>query len=139
MAKKPPLVRAFTFRELSRVAEEFLTTHHPERELPIPIEEIIEFDLEMDIVPVPGLMSDLDVDAFITADLAEIRVDKYIQEKVLTRYRATLAHEVSHRLIHADFFKELQFSTIAEWKATLAALAKTEVDKLEDQARCLGA
>ena len=80
MSKAPRPVRKYTFKELSRVAQEFLATHHPSGELPVPLEEIIEFDLELDIVPVPGLMTDLDVDAFITADLKEIRVDKYIQE-----------------------------------------------------------
>jgi hypothetical protein len=122
------------------VASDFLATHHPAGELPIPIEEIIEFELGLDIVPIPGLMSDLDVDAFITADLKEIRVDKYIQEeRVLTRYRASLAHEISHLLIHADFFKELEFETVAEWKTTLAALPQSELDRLEEQARLLGA
>jgi hypothetical protein len=41
------------------VAEDFLATYHPDLDLPIPIEEIIEIDLELDIVPMPGLMSDL--------------------------------------------------------------------------------
>jgi hypothetical protein len=139
MSKAPRPVRKYTFKELSRVAQDFLATHHPSGELPIPLEEIIEFELGLDIVPVPGLMTDLDVDAFITADLKEIRVDKYIQEKVLTRYRASLAHEVGHRLIHEDFFKDLRFTTIAEWKAILASLPQAEIDKLESQTRCLGA
>jgi hypothetical protein len=43
-----------------------------------------------------------------------IRVDQYIQQQVTTRYRASLAHEVAHTLIHEDFFKEFQFATIAE-------------------------
>src|ERR1700732_4867056 len=100
---KAPQVPRRTFKDISRVAEDFLATHHPTGELPIPIEEIIEFEFEMDIVPIPGLMSDLDIDAFITAGLREIRVDQYIQEKVITRYRASLAHELSHRLIHREF------------------------------------
>jgi hypothetical protein len=74
MAKTPHVARR-TFRDIARVAEEFLTAHHPSGELPIPIEEIIEFDCAIDIVPVPGLLSDLDIDAFMTADLKEIRVD----------------------------------------------------------------
>jgi hypothetical protein len=121
------------------VAAEFLATHHSSGELPIPIEEIIEFDCEIDIVPVPGLMSDLDIDAFITADLKEIRVDQYIQQKVLTRYRASLAHELSHSLIHREFFEQLKFATVAEWKQILASLKESEITKLESQARLLGA
>ncbi len=139
MAKAPLSVRRYTFRELSKVAENFLATYHSSGELPIPVEEIIEFELDLDIVPIPRLMLDLDVDAFITADLKEIRVDKYIQETVLTRYRASLAHELSHLLIHREFFEKLRFETVTQWKETLASLEEAEVEKLEYQARLLGA
>jgi hypothetical protein len=69
MSKGLPPVRRYTFKELSRVAQDFLAAHHAGGELLVPIEEIAEFELGLDIVPVPGLMSHLDVDAFITADL----------------------------------------------------------------------
>jgi hypothetical protein len=121
------------------VAEEFLAAHHPSGELPIPIEEIIEFDCGIDIVPVPGLLSDLDIDAFMTADLKEIRVDQYIQQRVPTRYRASLAHELSHSLIHREFFEQLKFATVAEWKQVLASLDESQINRLESQARLLGA
>jgi Zn-dependent peptidase ImmA (M78 family) len=138
MAKAPQVPRR-TFKDISRVAEEFLAAHHPTGGLPIPIEELIEFDCELDIVPIPGLMSDLDIDAFITADLKEIRVDQYIQQRVPTRYRASLAHELSHYLIHREFFEQLKFETIAEWKQILASLDEAEIGRLESQARLLGA
>jgi hypothetical protein len=138
MAKTPQVSRR-TFRDIARVAEEFLAAHHPSGELPIPIEEIIEFDCGIDIVPVPGLLSDLDIDAFMTADLKEIRVDQYIQQSVLTRYRASLAHEVSHTLIHREFFEQLKFGTVAEWKQVLASLEESQINRLESQARLLGA
>ena len=41
---KAQLVPRRTFRDISRVADHFLATHHPTGELPIPIEEIIEFE-----------------------------------------------------------------------------------------------
>src|SRR5260370_35342538 len=113
MAQAPQVPRR-TFTDLARVAEELQASHHPAGELPIPIEEIIEFDCAIDIVPIPGLMSDLDIDAFMTADLKEIRVDQYIQQKALTRYRASLAHEVSHSLIHRQSFEQRRFVTVRE-------------------------
>jgi hypothetical protein len=139
MAKAPLSVRRYTFRELRKIAEDSLQEFHPSGELPVPIEEIVEFDLQLDIVPVPGLMSEFDIDAFLTADLKEIRVDEYIQEKVVTRYRASLAHEVAHLLVHREFFEQLRFRTVADWKATLATLPQKEVDTLESQAKLLGA
>ena len=53
MAKVPRVPR-LTFVDISRAAEEFLAAHHPAGELPIPIEELIEFDCGLDIVPIPG-------------------------------------------------------------------------------------
>lgn len=38
--------------------QEFLRRYHPDDTIPVPIEEIIEFDLGLDIIPVPGLSRD---------------------------------------------------------------------------------
>jgi hypothetical protein len=132
-------VRRYSYRELVRVADSFLDEHHPDRSLPVPIEEIIELRFGLDIVPVPGLLTDLDVDAFLTSDLKEIHVDRHIQENVRTRYRASLAHELSHVLIHEPFFASRKFSNFAEWKATLAEVPEKELNLLEAQAALLGA
>lgn len=59
-------------------AEKFLGQYHPTREIPVPIEEIIEFQFQMDIVPEPGLREHFDVDSYITSDLEEIRVDEFV-------------------------------------------------------------
>jgi hypothetical protein len=139
MADAPLSVRRYTFRELSGVAGDFLSQHHPSGELPVPIEEIVEFELELDIVPVPGLLDHFDIDAFLTADLKEVRVDAYVQERVPTRYRATLAHEASHLLLHRDYYERLRFGTVGQWKAVLASLPAEDVNRLEHQASLLAA
>ena len=36
-------------------AQLFLEKYHPTKTVPIPIEEIIEFELKMDIIPMPNL------------------------------------------------------------------------------------
>jgi hypothetical protein len=128
----------FTYERLREVAASFLKEHHPSGEIPIPIERIIEFRLHLDIVPVPGLKDEFDVDAFVTSDRTEIRVDRFIQEKRVTRYRFSLAHEVAHLLIHENVFAELKFSTIKEWKAALASIPEDQYDWLEWQAYSLG-
>jgi hypothetical protein len=119
------------------VAEEFLATHHPSGEIPVPVEEIIEFSFGLDIVPVPGLKSEYDVDAYITSDLTEIRVDGQIQKKYPNRYRFSLAHELAHLLVHKDVFAELRFATIAEWKAAMNAIPAVQYGYIESQAYCL--
>ena len=93
------------YDKLRIVATNFLSQHHASGEIPIPIEKIVEFKLQLDIVPVPGLQDEFDVDAFLTNDLTEIRVDQFIQRQRPARYRFSLAHEVAHLLIHQDIFK----------------------------------
>jgi hypothetical protein len=122
------------YEELRRRADEFLRKHHPSGILPVPIERIIEFDFKLDIVPMPGLLDNFEVDAFITSDLSEIRVDRFIQEKRPKRYRFSLAHELAHLLVHRDVFRELTFSTIEEWKEVLQSIPEYDYRWIEQHA-----
>jgi len=124
--------------KLRVVADEFLGKHHPSGELPVPIERIVEFKLGLDIVPVPGLKNQYDVDAFLTSDSTQIRVDGFIQAKHDSRYRFSLAHEVAHYLVHQDVFKQLKFSSIKEYKEVILAIPQEEYQWIEYQAYALG-
>jgi hypothetical protein len=123
-----------TASRLRQISESFLKEHYPGGEIPIPIERIVEFRLGLDIVPVPGLLDEFDVDAFITSDLTEIRVDQFIQERRPNRYRFSLAHEVSHLLVHRDVFAQLKFTTIQEWKASICSIPEDQYGFIEWQA-----
>ena len=62
--------------DLRKQAEQFLAEYNPKRQIPVPIELIVEARFETDIVPIPGLQVGFDVVAFITKDMREIRVDE---------------------------------------------------------------
>ena len=118
------------------MAAEFLGQHHPELTIPVPIEKIVERDLGLDIVPTPGLRDAIDVAGFITSDLSEIWVD----ERVLTRneqwYRSILAHEVAHRIVHPEAYRDLDIRSIDDYKELLAELSATKEEYwLEWQAK----
>lgn len=120
-----------------RQAEAFIGQYHPSRKLPVPIEEIVEFGLGLDIVPVPGLQSSFDVVAYITYDRKEIRVDQYVLESRENRYRFSLAHEVGHLVLHADLFEFLHYDSIAAWKRAITdSIPEKEYRFLEWQANC---
>lgn len=52
---KPVLeVKWISKDRLSTIAEKFLAEHNPLLSIPVPIEEIIDVNLGMDIIPVPG-------------------------------------------------------------------------------------
>lgn len=113
MAFKAPYL---PYDRLREEVETFLNTYHADRTIPVPIDAIIERDFGMDIVPMPGLQDHFETVAFITRDLSEIRIDEFVFRERLNRYRFSLAHELAHRILHADVFKELDFHDVASWK-----------------------
>ena len=64
-----------SYEDIRGKADKFLAKHHPEATIPVPIERIVEFELGMDIVPLPGLRRVIDAEGFTTSNLQEIHVD----------------------------------------------------------------
>ena len=95
----------------------FLEQHHPSLAIPVPIERIVEMGLGLDIIPFPDLKRCRDLDGFLSSDGEAIYVDQAQLEKSLHRYRFTLAHEVSHLLLHLDLYREAAPKTLAEYLA----------------------
>jgi Zn-dependent peptidase ImmA (M78 family) len=125
--------------QINSDAESFLDSYHPSLSLPIPIEEIIDLQLEIDIIPVPGLKNvfekaELDIDAFISSDFQSITVDRYIQEIVNNRYRFTLAHEIGHMILHGYVYSQLRFNKINEWIGTINNMPLGKRSIIEEQA-----
>ena len=127
-----------TYPQLRAAAEGFLKRYHPSRKIPIPIEQIIEFQMRLDIVPLPGLLEAYDVDGFTSSDLSEISVDQFVYEHRPSRYRFTLAHEVGHVVLHAELFKAHQFRGIDAWKRFLMGVTELDYSRLEWQAYSFG-
>ncbi len=125
--------------QINSDAESFLSIHNPSETIPVPIEEIIEFQLQIDVIPVPGLKDGfekvgLDIDAFISSDFRSITVDEYIQEKFNNRYRFTLAHEIGHMCLHKYLSKQFRFNNIGEWIAAINQIPAREQEIAEWQA-----
>lgn len=124
----------YSYEDLRNAADEFLREYHPQGTILTPIEEIVEFQLGMDIVPIPGLHDVIETDGFTTSDLREIHVEEYLYDHVPNRYRFTLAHEVGHVILHGDLFRTQSFHSIAEWKAFLNSIPEREHGWLESHA-----
>ncbi len=114
MGFEPPVL---SYHEVRTYAEEFLDEFHPDRSVPTPIEEIVEFDFEMDIIPIPGLKPEVGVDAFLASDLESISVDEDVMTHLKFRYRFSLAHELGHYWIHDDLYQSVNVQTVTDWKA----------------------
>jgi len=138
MADESLRIRSFTYGELRQIAVDFLAANHSAGGIPVPVEEIVEFHLQLDIVPIPGLRRNYDVDGFVSQDFRDISVDQDLQERRPADYRYTLAHELSHVLIHQDVIKQLKFDSVEEWKAMILAERSDEQSVYEGQAHDLG-
>ena len=101
--------------------------------IPVDIECLIERKFKLDIVPVPGMKQNLDIDGSCSSDLKEILVDEYVYRNFENRYRFTIAHELGHVVLHSEYFKKLEFSSVPEWKNTLAQLDEYDRAKMEYQ------
>ena len=128
-------IRYLSDDALRRAAAEFLAKYHDPCTIPVPIEEIVEFELGIDIIPIPGMHRSYDIDSMLSKDLRQICVDGAVFENFPGRYRFSLAHEVGHRQLHAEIYAQLEFSGIASWKNVICnEVAEKDYGKLEFQA-----
>lgn len=118
-------------------ADAFLTEHNPEGVLPLPLEEIVEFRLGINIVPIPGLQDRIQSVGYITSDLTEINVDQEVTERFPARYRWTLAHEVGHLLLHRNVYESQSFRTADGWKLWIRSIPDNIYRRLEAQANTI--
>lgn len=128
----------YRYEDIVIAAQTFLGERHPAGTIPVPIEEIIDLQYEIDIVPTPGLHRSFDIDAFVTADLQTIYVDEFVYESRPGRYRFSLAHEMGHIVLHQELFKQMQFQTIQEWKQTITTIPEREYSFIEWHAYAFG-
>lgn len=103
----------------------------------MPIEEIVEFDLRLDVVPLPNLYRDFQIESWLSHDTRSIFVDLRQCEEMETRYRFSLAHEVGHLLLHADLYRGSKLSSFGDWLAFHEGLDPVLRDSMEWQARSL--
>jgi len=91
-----------TRREIRLAAEIFLKENHPTLDLPIPIEDILEIKLGVEVRPLPGLYRVYDRSGILLSSGEVIAVDNDDYDSNPTRLRFTLAHELGHILLHKD-------------------------------------
>lgn len=111
----------------------FLQVHHPALSLPIPVDEIVEFCLQLDIKPAKGLRERLRVDGYLQLDRTAIVVDHDEMVNCELRYRFTLAHEIGHFVLHQSYLECLNLRSEADWRDYILA-NKEDHHKLEVQA-----
>ena len=126
------------YGEIGGRADEIIDKHHPSRELPIPVEEIIDPGMGISIFPLPGLTRATEDDdgivAYINSALDTITVDDSAYKRQSPRYRFSIAHELGHIVMHQAIFPLLRFDTVAEWKRVQTEIPQREYRWLDWQA-----
>lgn len=110
----PTFIRA---EEIEQKASAFLAKHHPSLEIPVPVEQILEIQLKFRVVPIPGLMKNLQLDGWFILEKKELFIDHDLyMEDSNARARFTIAHELGHYHLHKEIFRKIEFKSIEEWK-----------------------
>ncbi len=128
-----PDIPVYSYEDLRKKADEFLREHHPSGNIPVPIEEIVEFDFKINIVPVLGLQREFEVEGFTSGDLKNIYVDEHVFTDRVTRYRFTLAHELGHIVLHRNLYDKHRFKSIHGWQEFVNSISEEEHSWLEYQ------
>jgi hypothetical protein len=137
MANKIP-VPHLSYEQIRTKADSFLAQYNPSKKIPVPIEEIAEFSLGLNIIPLPDLQKTFDIVGFISGDFKSINVDKFVLENRERRYRFSLAHEVGHFVLHKDCLSAFTFNSIEEWKTFQCDIDDESNAWLEFQANSFG-
>ena len=122
------------YERIRQIADNFLEKYNPDNIIPLDIEYIAEFDMNLTITPLPNIELLLDVDSFISNDLKKIHIDENIF-KFEQRARFSIAHEIGHIILHDTLFKNVKFNTIEEWQELLKNFNAEEYRWCEYQAR----
>jgi len=122
-----------TYSDVGRRALEFLDQHHPSLEIPIPIEDIIELKLGLNIFPFPRLYKDHGLNGFLSRDRSTIYVDEIQYNQFNEKYRYTLAHELGHYVLHGACYEDLSFQSPDEYVIWRMSVPQDEISWFETQ------
>jgi len=110
------VVKFLPSEEIESSAQSFLKKYHPERTLPVPIEEILDLKLKINIIPLPGLFDTQSIDSFLSLDCKDLYIDHDQIEHRYNRARFSLAHETGHLVLHRDYIRSLEIDSLEKWK-----------------------
>lgn len=127
-------VPKLNYQEIKKYADRFLENYNPKGAIPVPIDQIVEFDLGMNIIPIPNIKNLLDTDGGTSYENSTIYVDENIFINYENRYRFTLAHEVGHLVLHEHVFRESKTESTEDIKKFIRSIPEDIHSEMEFQA-----
>ena len=121
-------------REIKKQAELFRKKYNPKLEIPVPIEDIIDFDLNINILSIPNLERDSDIDCYINSTFDTITIDQYCFDNQVKRARFSFGHELGHLILHKNIYANTNFDDINSYIAFRNKFSPKDYKSLEIQA-----
>lgn len=131
---RPPYL---PFQQIATRVEELRQYYSSLSTIPVNIEDFVEFDLGIEIIPQQGVRKTIGADAYITRDFQSIVVDYdyFNSSKMLSRTRFSIAHELGHLFLHKEFYiSQYPIDSAQEWFEVTRNLHDTVAHCLEWQA-----
>lgn len=127
-------LKRLSYFNIGEITVEFLKKHHNDFTLPIPIEEIAESKLHLEIIPVSKLKMLHDIDGCLDSSLSKIFIDMDLYMKYENRTRSTIAHEIGHLILHKTYFENLNIHTVEDIYNISDQISEDDYGWLEYQA-----
>jgi Zn-dependent peptidase ImmA (M78 family) len=131
-------VKYIPYNKIAEEAVSFAIQYGIEEEIPVPIEEVVEFDLGFDIILTENMQRDFDVEGFTTFKDKSIYVDDFIYKNRPYRYRFTLAHEVGHIVLHKSLLEGIELISVTQWEQFIDQVDIKDYNALEFQGYAFG-
>ena len=128
-----PTIPYYTYAKIGKQAQTYLTQYHPTLELPIPIEEIIELKMGLNIFPFPRLYKDHRLNGYLSRDRTTIYVDEIQYHQFNEKYRYTLAHELGHYVLHRSWYEDVPYDSPDEFVRWRLSIPPEDIGWFETQ------
>lgn len=124
-----------TYDDVRSAADDLLCRIPQRAGPPLQVEEIVDLDLGIEIVPLPSLMERYGIDGFTASDFSRIYIDQRVYDQDNeNRYRFTLAHELGHLILHKNILHRFAFQNIDGYKDFVQNVDEDDREWLEHQA-----
>ncbi len=138
MVRLPPRP-VLSWKEIAAAARNFAVEWAlDQREYPLDLEELAEFDLGIEIRFVHGMLEDCDSPAQLApgTDRPIITVDMDQYRQGTSFYRFSLAHEIGHYVLHREWLKKVWslINAVDSWKQVILARSEEDYKWIESQA-----
>jgi len=130
--KAPYLRRTDIWKQADELRERLL----PQATLPVPVLDLAEFDLELELVPKTNLRRAGDIDALLLGDLKTVVVDRdaFMDPRAENRLRFSVAHEIGHLILHGELYRKLRHPDVDAWRQFIKNIPEREYGWLESHA-----